>query len=101
MFVRSAAKSIWKIRADVTDPVVDELNQLARKSRYYPTFMNLHCMQLVMNPCLGVAPDWDRAFTFPHNISSPSDVVLIEEEQCLDHHFNGWIPGEILAGGLR
>jgi len=38
------------------------------------------------------------AFMFPDVLTKPTDVVVIEDEQLLQHNFSGWVRGEIVAG---
>jgi hypothetical protein len=38
------------------------------------------------------------AFTFPQSLPQPTGVVEIDDEGLLEHHFQGWMPGEIRAG---
>ncbi|MBE0697914.1 MAG: GNAT family N-acetyltransferase [Anaerolineaceae bacterium] len=98
MLIRSTVDVRWAIRTDVSQVVADELNLLAREE---PPLSDLHNAPIHADryqSLLGNRTHSGPAFKFPQAIIQPADVVLVEDEQLLDRHFKGWIPGEIRAG---
>jgi hypothetical protein len=101
--VRSTSRCSWAVRADVPDRLAKELDGLAREE---PPVVALHDAPLHADRYLGalravstpIAPSVGPAFTFPNDLRAPNDVVFVDDECLLDHHFRGWVPGEIAAG---
>ncbi|OGO28087.1 MAG: hypothetical protein A2136_05750 [Chloroflexi bacterium RBG_16_54_11] len=98
IIIRSKDECIWSIRVDISKVIAEELSRLAseepplsglfdppKHAARYKSFLR---GQIHSGP----------SFTFPHLISQPSEVVLVEDEHLLNYHFSGWIPGEIGAG---
>ncbi len=98
ILIRSKVDCTWAIRKDVPDFMAAELNHLAREEpplsdlRAAPVHADRYTSLLAGQISSG------PAFTFPEVIPQPVDVVLVEDEQLLNRHFSGWIPGEIRRG---
>jgi len=107
--VRSATSCAWAVRSDVPADVAGELDRLARTEpssgdlRAAPVHAQRYVSVLAefALPRSGVAtvgPTAGPAFSFPERIPVSREVVVIESEALLEHHFRGWVPGEIEAG---
>ena len=95
---RSPVECIWAIRSDVSDMVAEELNRLAREEPPISDFRAAPLHSERYKSLIRGTVHSGPAFMFPQTIARPQNVVLIEDEQLLDRHFDGWIPGEIRAG---
>jgi FR47-like protein len=108
--VRGATSCAWAVRADVPADVADELERLARRE---PPARDFHDpplnAQRYVDALAGrlasgesartkIAHSAGPAFSFPHALPAPDDVVVVESESLLARHFRGWVPGEIEAG---
>lgn len=108
--VRSSTCCAWAIRADVPQDVASELDRLAREE---PPALDLRYAPVYADRYLSLVGDRIRsghkavaktrqsdgpAFTFPDAVAPASDVVVVEDERLLEHHFRGWVAGEIAAG---
>jgi hypothetical protein len=110
--VRGLSGRAWAVRADVPRDLADELDRLAREE---PAVTDLQQAPLHAHryshllrsrlPGVEVSQSGGPAFAFPEILAQPADgverdadVALIEDEQLLQHHFKGWVPGEIAAG---
>ncbi len=115
--IRGPAGCAWAVRADLPRDLADELDRLAHTE---PSILDLRAapvhadryLSLIgrhiasdrsveVDPRLFAGP----AFAFPDAIAEATDgqfpdadLVFIEDERRLVHHFSGWIPGEIAAG---
>jgi hypothetical protein len=100
------------VRADVPEDIANELEGLAREeppvlnARDAPVHADRY-MSLVRDHIGSEQQDQERirqsagpAFTFPDAITPPADVVVVDDEQLLQHNFRGWVAGEIAAGRL-
>jgi hypothetical protein len=108
--VRGATENAWAVRADVPDPVAELVDRLARLEpvakdlRDPPTHQEQYRSLLASTEQRGseggaaTREGGGPAFAFPDAIEDESDVVPIEDEGVLAHHFRGWMPGEIAAG---
>jgi GNAT superfamily N-acetyltransferase len=108
--VRSTARCSWAIRADVPDALAAELDGLAREEppvvelgdapvhadRYLSVLRDRPLS--AQHPRTAIVQSAGPAFSFPTGIEESTDVVFVEDERLLDHHFRGWVPGEIAAG---
>jgi GNAT acetyltransferase len=108
--VRSATRCGWAVRADVPGDLARELDRLAREE---PPALHLRAAPMhadrymsLVGGRIGSSGDAvakfsqsdGPAFTFPDAVAQPADVVVVEDEQLLEHHFRGWVAGEIAAG---
>lgn len=108
--VRSATHCAWAVRADIPKDLARELDRLADEE---PPALDLRDAPLHADRYVSllrgrIRPDYDAVtkssqsdgplFTFPDAVVQPGDVVVVEDEQLLAHHFRGWVPGEIAAG---
>ena len=95
---RSPVDCVWGIRTGVPADLAKELERLAREeppiSDYSGPQMHADGYKSVLEGKIDSGP----AFIFPQAIPRPQDVVLVEDEQLLNRHFSGWMPGEIRAG---
>jgi hypothetical protein len=107
--VRSAIACAWAVRVDVPEDVATELDSLAGEE---PPVLNFRDAPVHADRYLALLADriWSRqpaakvrqsagpAFAFPDAVREPGDAVIVEDERLLQHHFRGWIAGEIAAG---
>jgi hypothetical protein len=96
--VRSTTSCAWAVRSDVTEAVAIELNCLAGEE---PPLSDLRDPPLHADRYTALIAGQVQsglAFTFPRAIPQPLGIVVIEDEQLLEHHFRGWVVGEIAAG---
>jgi hypothetical protein len=77
-------------------PVVDLRDPPLHAQRYRTMLENVN--RRVAAVGTGLRHDAGPAFAFPDVLEQPAGVVGIEDESLLDHHFTGWVPGEIAAG---
>jgi len=103
--IRGVRSCAWAVRADVSKIVANELVRVAREESPSSDFQGapVHAeryLALLRASCpLGRDAVWGGpACSFPESITEPEGVVRIEDEQLLDRHFRGWVPGEIAAG---
>ena len=103
--VRGATGCAWAVRADVPEDIACELDDLAREE---PPILDLrdapvHAQRYVsllegrMRPAK-LCESGGPAFTFPDAVAQPAGVRAVEDERLLQHHFRGWVAGEIAAG---
>ena len=98
MLIRGKTGNRWAVRSDVTSETAKELDQLASEE---PPYSTLHATPVHADRYLSLLAGQIHsgpAFTFPQAIDQPPEVVIVEDEQLLEHHFSGWTPGEIRAG---
>lgn len=100
--IRGPAGCAWAVRADVPHAVAVDLDHLAAEE---PPISDLRALPVHMDRYTALLGGEDRlrafngpAFTFPDRIAQPDDVYLVEDEGLLARHFQGWRPGEIVAG---
>ncbi len=96
--IRTPADCAWAVRADVSDGVADQLNELARRE---PPAQDMRQPPIYASRYTGLIQgrvESGPAFIFPELLDEAGDVVEIRDEPPLDRHFSGWIPGEIEAG---
>jgi hypothetical protein len=100
MLVRGATENVWAARVDVADEIVRELDRLVRSEPIAKDLRDSPVHSDRYRSLLGAADaHGGPAFAFPDDaIEDASDVVQIEDERALAHHFRGWSPGEIAAG---
>ncbi len=108
--VRSATRCRWAVRADVPNDLARELDRLAREELPALDFREapVHAVRYVslLGGRIGSSHDAvtksrqsdGPLFTFPDVVAQPADVVVVEDERLLEHHFRGWVAGEIAAG---
>jgi GNAT acetyltransferase-like protein len=96
--VRSVARCAWAVRTDVAAEVADELNSLAREEPPLSDLQDAPVHADRYKSLIAGRVKSGAAFTFPQAIDQPSDVVVVEDEQLLERHFQGWVVGEIGAG---
>ena len=97
MLIRGATSLAWAVRADVPDDLAEELGALARQE---PPSL-LWEPPLYADRYLAVLPgrvSHGPAFEFPESVDAPADVVSVRDEALLQHHFSGWVAGEVEAG---
>lgn len=108
--VRGLSRVVWTVHASVPAAVAARLELLARDegASANPRSVPKHAKRyiallrdpeaLVSNSARDVAVHYGPAFEFPAGVAAPSDVVTLEDERLLAHHFRGWQPGELAAG---
>lgn len=108
--VRSAAACAWAVRTDVGADLARELDQLARDEpatsdlRAAPVhtarYISLLATAIGAGDVLTTKTQQSDGptFAFPRLPAFSDEMVMIEDERLLQHHFRGWIPGEIDAG---
>jgi hypothetical protein len=105
--VRSARGCAWAVHANVSNGLADEFDRLAgeepapvdlRQKPVHAEKYDLLAGGRVGSPAAARVVEQGVAFTFPGTLVRPSDIAVIEDERLLDHHFRGWVPGEIAAG---
>ena len=97
VLIRGATSLAWAARADVTADVADELGGLARQEP--PSLLwepPLHAQRY--QAVLPGRVSQGLAFEFPELIDTPAGVESVHDEALLQHHFSGWVVGEIEAG---
>jgi hypothetical protein len=99
--VRGPTSCVWAVRVDVAAEAAAELDALARQeppvsdSRNEPVHADRYASllsDLVRSRYSG------PAFAFRDVPTLDGDVVPVDDERLLAHHFAGWTPGEIAAG---
>jgi hypothetical protein len=119
--VRSTSECAWAVRADVPTELARDLDALAREEppasdlRDPPVHAERYRSVLARmstgsrggdrarpgpQPSAELREDAGPAFAFPEVLQRPASIELIDDEGLLDHHFRGWVPGEIAAGRL-
>ena len=108
--VRGATSCAWAVRADVPINLASELDRLARNE---PPAMDLRHAPLHAERYVSLLEDriasgqlavtktrqsHGPAFAFPDSLPPSGDAVPIDDERLLEHHFRGWVSGEIAAG---
>ncbi len=108
--VRSQTGCAWAVRSDVPDDVAAELDELARRE---PPLVDLrdgplHAqryrsllqgrVQSAEHPGGGISQSSGPAFAFPDDVTAPTNIVFVDDEQLLERNFRGWVRGEIAAG---
>jgi len=97
--VRSPTRCASAVRADVAEDIALELGRLAQEE---PLLSNLRDEPVHMDryqSLLEGRVHSGPAFSFPQGLPPQSpDVVVVQDEHLLQHHFRGWIEGEIAAG---
>src|SRR3712207_390756 len=108
--LRSATQCAWAVRADVPQDLARQLDRLAHDE---PPALDLYATPVHAERYLSLLAGQIGSghaavlkstqsdgplFTFPDVLEPPADVVVIEDEQLLAHHFHGWVAGEIAAG---
>ena len=108
--IRGVDTCAWAARADLPENVTDELESIARLEPPTTNFRDppIGAADYLSILADRVEPECDAsakrsrsdgpAFAFPAGLVQPADVVVIEHEALLAHHFAGWVPGEIAAG---
>jgi hypothetical protein len=96
--VRSVAGCAWAVRIDVAQAIADELNRLAREEPPLSELRDAPVHAARYKSMIGGRVQSGPAFTFPQAITRAPDVAVVEDERLLDHHFRGWVAGEIAAG---
>jgi RimJ/RimL family protein N-acetyltransferase len=98
LLVRSATRSVWAVRAKVSENVARELDRLAREEPPAPDLRSAPVHAARYSSLVAGRIESGPAFEFPRDIARPDEVVVVEDERLLEHHFRGWVPGEIAAG---
>lgn len=104
--VRGTTDCAWAVRVDVPHDVAEELERLAateppvtdfrQAPMYGERYLTLLSSDVSHSKALQASDG--PAFRFPDAITPTSGVIAIEDEHLLDHHFKGWVPGEIAEG---
>lgn len=107
---RGAESCAWAVRDDVPSDVAGQLDSLARcetgtsdlhePPRHAKQYISL-LRHLVVNRAVldsKLRESDGPAFVFPGTIPDLGVAVRIEEEELLNRHLHGWLPGEIAAG---
>jgi hypothetical protein len=108
--VRSTTHCAWAVRADLPTKLAHELDRLASEEppasdlRAAPLHADRYMSLLrgritsTHDAVTAARQSGGPLFTFPDTLAQPADVVRIDDEQLLEHHFRGWEAGEIAAG---
>jgi hypothetical protein len=107
---RGELSCAWAIRDDVAADVADELDRLARDEpptwdfrappRHAQRYIALLGARIAAG---GLAETKTRqsdgpAFQFPEALPPSGAIVEVHDEETLQRHFRGWMPGEIAGG---
>lgn len=86
------------MRADVPEPLANELEQLARQEppAAEPQTPPVHADRY--RALAGGRVEFGPAFAFPEALPASGEIAPIEDEARLQHMFRGWLPGDIAAG---
>lgn len=99
MLIRTATRCAWAVRAGLPLDVTAEIDRLAREEPPAPDLdaapTHADRYQALLDDRIGLG---GYTFAFPEVLPRVTDVVLIEDERLLQHHFRGWEIGEIAAG---
>jgi hypothetical protein len=98
MIVRGASACAWAVRAGVPEPVALELNRWSSQEQPSAAWERPLVHTERYTALLGVRIRSGPAFEFPEHLESVGETFVVESEAELNHHFSGWIPGEIDAG---
>ena len=93
--IRGPSSRAWAVRADVPREIADELDGLAREE---PPASDLRDAPLHAERYMSLVKgevDSGPAFSFPEVIAPPSNTVLVDDLQLLEHNFTGWKADEI------
>jgi ribosomal protein S18 acetylase RimI-like enzyme len=99
--VRGTSECAWAVRKDIPTEIARDLDAVAREE---PPVVDLRARPVHAERYRsilgrrGLREDAGPAFIFPDITELSTGVELIEDERRLDHHFRGWVPGEIAAG---
>ena len=97
-FIRGEAACAWAVRADVAERVASELDRLASEERPSAVWDQplLHARRY--EDILGRRIKSGPAFEFPDRLPATHGASIVRDEAALNHHFAGWVSGEIEAG---
>jgi FR47-like protein len=103
VLARSAERCAWAVRVDVPHALARQLEQLAeeeppaRDLRSAPVFA--HDYELLLRSA-GFSPRMSSgpSFRFPEVLPATEGIVTVSDERLLEHHFRGWVVGEIAEG---
>lgn len=97
--VRGATACAWAIRADISDDIAQEIDDLARSE---PPLDDLRIAPRHATRYLALTSGqpgfMGPAFAFPDVATGAPDVVEVSDERLLQRHFHGWQVGEIAQG---
>jgi hypothetical protein len=108
VFIRGAAACAWAVRADVSERVAGELDRWG--SQEPPSAMWDEPLRHARRyaEILGGLIKGGPAFQFPDRLLSTTTTMtstteregacIVRDEAALNHHFRGWVTGEIDAG---
>jgi hypothetical protein len=118
--IRGATSCAWAVRADVPGYLASELDRLARDEppthdfheapvhadRYVSLLEGRIASSASVKQPVHVTKSHRSdgpAFEFPDSLApapaqQSADMVVVEDERLIEHHFGGWAPGEIEAG---
>jgi len=98
VFIRGTAACAWAVRADVAGCLAGELDRLASQERPSATWDQplLHARRY--EDILGGRIKWGPAFEFPDQLPPTGGESVVRDEAALNHHFAGWVAGEIESG---
>jgi hypothetical protein len=108
--VRSATSCAWAVRSDVPSQIAKELDRMAHDEppaadlRAPPVHAYRYLLALAGRTAFGpttvskTQQSDGPAFEFPDGLVATEELSLVEDEEQLQHHFRGWVKGEIAGG---
>lgn len=93
--IRGPEHCAWAVHADVPAALAAQLDALARDEPLGGGFRvePVHTARYLS--LVGGRADFGPAFTFPADIPSPGDSVVVTRLSQLEHHFRGWTADEL------
>src|SRR5688500_18111087 len=98
VMIRGAATCAWAVRADVPERVVGELDRLASDESPSAAWEQPLRHARRYEDLLGSRIKFGPAFEFPERLRPSGGEPVVRDEAALNHHFAGWMTGEIDAG---
>jgi GNAT acetyltransferase-like protein len=96
--VRSTSGCAWAMRTDLPAALAREVAALAREEPPLRDLRDPPVHEARYIELLGGRVSAGPAFTFPEPLRAPAEVVRVQREAQLEHHFHGWEAGEIADG---
>ena len=98
VIVRGEMSCAWAVRDDVSEAAAVELNRWAAREPGSGQWERALVHGEKYMALLGGRMRSGPAFGFPEVLGEVGETVLVSDEGELNHHFSGWVAGEIDAG---